>query len=107
MLASEAAADVLAFDSDSGSLLDLVSHFATENEVNFAPKVPQRFHNNHVVYSFGGVSVILDQKEQAVRAWAPAQGAQEDSGGWRDVCLDELLALQVRKKNSSATRRAR
>ncbi|GAX75346.1 hypothetical protein CEUSTIGMA_g2790.t1 [Chlamydomonas eustigma] len=57
------------------TLRDLVQRFAEENGVQFMPKFG-RFHDGLQVYSFGGVSVVLENNTSVVRAqlrdrWAP------------------------------------
>ncbi len=64
------------------SLRELVARFSEESGVEFLPK-PGRYHDGLQVYSFGGVSVVLDASSSVVRAQIRER--------WAPVSLDRLL----------------
>jgi tuftelin-interacting protein 11 len=65
------------------SLKDLVENFSVESGIEFLPKVG-RFNKSLQVYSFGGISITLDHRNQVVEALI--------EGKWVTVSLERLLA---------------
>ncbi|QDZ19662.1 TFP11 domain-containing protein [Chloropicon primus] len=70
------------------TLKDLVENFCIESGVEFLPKVG-RFNNSLQVYSFGGISVTLDNSRQVIEA--------RIQGEWVAVSLERLLAESKRQ----------
>ena len=63
------------------SLKDLVESFGIEAGVDFLPKVG-RFNKSLQIYSFGGISITLDNRRQAIEAYL--------QGKWVGVSLERL-----------------
>lgn len=63
------------------SLKDLVESFGIEAGVDFFPKVG-RFNKSLQIYSFGGISITLDNRRQAIEAYL--------QGKWVGVSLERL-----------------
>jgi len=64
------------------TLKDLVQRFAEEHSISFMPKFG-RFHDGLQVYSFGGVSIVLENTQNVIRA--------QIRDRWAPVSLDTLL----------------
>lgn len=64
------------------TLRDMVQKFAEDNNVTFVPK-PGRMHEGLQVYSFGGVSVVLDNAQNSVRA--------QQNHLWKPISLEQLF----------------
>ena len=72
------------------TLRDMVQSFAEEKNISFVPK-PKRMHEGLQVYSFGGVSVVLDIAQNGIRG----QFGQT----WKPLSLEQLfLEAQRRSK---------
>ncbi len=80
---SSAAADL--------TMKDLVQRFAEEHGVDFLPK--GRFVDGQPVYSFGGVSVLLDSVQGAIRA--------QIRDRWAPVSLERLLQEHAAKASGA------
>ena len=74
------------------SLRELVESFAEQNDVAFMPK-PGRTHAGMQVYSFGGVSVVID----AAREEMLAQRLDGDRG-WVPASIEQLLEMHAARK---------
>ena len=74
------------------SLRELVENFAEQNDVPFMPK-PGRTHAGMQVYSFGGVSVVID----AAREEMLAQRLDGDRG-WVPASIEQLLEMHAARK---------
>jgi tuftelin-interacting protein 11 len=78
------------------SLRELVESFAEQNDVPFMPK-PGRTHAGMQVYSFGGVSVVID----AAREEMLAQRLDGDRG-WVPASIEQLLEMHAARKGLRA-----
>lgn len=85
--AAHAAAAAAAMPGRDASLRELVQRYAEENGVDFVPR-PGRTHEGMQVYSFGGVSCVVDVGQQVVRA--------NINSVWATVSLQMLLAAAKR-----------
>ena len=74
------------------SLRELVENVAEQNDVLFMPK-PGRTHAGMQVYSFGGVSVVID----AAREEMLAQRLDGDRG-WVPASIEQLLEMHAARK---------
>ena len=74
------------------SLRELVENFAEQHDVTFMPK-PGRTHAGMQVYSFGGVSVVID----AAREEMLAQRLDGDRG-WVPASIEQLLEMHTARK---------
>ena len=70
------------------TLKDLVESFSMERGVEFFPKVG-RFNKSLQIYSFGGISVTLDNRRQVIEAFL--------GGKWVNVSLERLLSEEKAK----------
>jgi tuftelin-interacting protein 11 len=73
------------------TLRDLVARYADEAGYEFLPK-PGRFHDGLQVYSFGGVSCVLEAATSTVRAVLPGAGDR-----WAPVSLERLAAEAAKR----------
>jgi tuftelin-interacting protein 11 len=95
--ASAAAAATSAHDP---TLRELVAQYATDAGFEFLPK-PGRTHDGLQVYSFGGVSCVLEPTTSTIRA---AVGAAAASGAWAPVSLERLAAEAEARRRGAAAR---
>ena len=75
------------------TLKDLVESFGIESGFEFLPKVG-RFNKSLQVYSFGGVSITLDNRRQAIEALL--------EGKWGPVSLERLRQLAEARQRAAA-----
>ncbi|GLC32990.1 hypothetical protein PLESTB_000382900 [Pleodorina starrii] len=87
--AAAAGAAAAAAASRELTLRDLVMRFAEENGVEFQPK-PGRNYEGLQVYSFGSVSVVLDNTSGVIRAQLGPR--------WAPVSLEQLQQLVVARR---------
>ncbi|XP_024360505.1 septin and tuftelin-interacting protein 1 homolog 1 [Physcomitrium patens] len=71
-------------DSPEMTLKEVTEAFAQENDVQFMPK-PGRMHEGLQVYSFGAVSVVIDNAKQSILA--------QTGDGWKSVHLGQILEM--------------
>lgn len=74
------------------TLRDMVQRFAEEHNVSFMPK-PGRMHEGLQVYSFGGVSVVLDNAQNTVRI--------QNGSVWKPASLERLLTEMHQRRTKS------
>ena len=74
------------------SLRELVENFAEQNDVPFMPK-PGRTHAGMQVYSFGGVSVVIDAAREEMLAQRP-----DGDRGWVPASIEQLLEMHAARK---------
>ena len=80
------------------SLRELVESFAEQNDVTFMPK-PGRTHAGMQVYSFGGVSVVID----AAREEMLAQRLDGDRG-WIPASIEQLREMHAARKGARGSK---
>ncbi|XP_024404039.1 septin and tuftelin-interacting protein 1 homolog 1 [Physcomitrium patens] len=81
-------------ENDSGAemtLKEVAEAFAQENDVQFIPK-PGRMHEGLQVYSFGAVSVVIDNAKQSIFA--------QTGEGWKQVHFGQILEMHRSRSGS-------
>ena len=73
-------------EEEEPSFKDLIEQYALERSIDFLPKLG-REHDGMQVYSFGGVSVVLDGVQETLRA--------NLAGQWVPASLGQLAAAQA------------
>lgn len=87
--AAAAGAAAAAAASRELTLRDLVIRFAEENSLEFQPKAGRTYEGLQV-YSFGSVSVVLDNTSGVIRAQLGPR--------WTPVSLEQLQQLVVARR---------
>lgn len=67
----------------TATLKEMIEEFANAHGLEFMPSASGRRHEGLAVYSFGGVSVVVDAARESIRAYI--------EGEWIPVSLDQLL----------------
>ena len=70
-------------EEDTATLKEMIEEFANAHELEFVPSASGRRHEGLAVYSFGGVSVVVDAARESIRASV--------DGEWIPVSLEQLL----------------
>ena len=70
-------------EEQTATLKEMIEEFANAHDLEFIPNVSGRRHDGLTVYSFGGVSVVVDAARESIRASV--------DGAWIPISLDQLL----------------